>query len=435
MMPAASNPSNSVQLRAPEKAPLEVGLTPQGRAERERRRARMRMLRHGVWAVLLGGAAVLAVASLRPQPVPVDVASVDRGPLSEVVEESGRTRVKDRYVVSASSTGQLSRIWLEPGDAVREGDTLAEIAPSLAPLIDERSRVEAEARLAAALSSAGQARSRLARALTEKEQAERDLARARTLLAAGAISSQTLEDAEFSLRTCDDEVTSGTFAVKVADEEARVARAALTQDRNVRPERHLDVLAPASGRVLRVLRESAGAVQSGTPLLEIGEPAALDVVVDLLTTDAVRVRPGRPATIVGWGGEHELNARVTRIEPSGFTRLSALGVEEERVNVVLALTDPPDAWSLLGDGYHVEARLELWRAEDVVKLPVLAVFRHADGSATFRLEGGRAKLTPISLGHRSSLEVEVLSGLSPGDVVVVHPGDRVKDGVKVAVNQ
>jgi HlyD family secretion protein len=413
---------------------LALGLGSRDRGQRERRRARIRLLRQGVWAALIGGAALLLALSLRPQPVPVDVASVERGPLSVVIEESGKTRVKDRYIVSAMSTGRLSRVWLEPGDVVREGDKLAKISPSLAPLIDERARAEAEARLGAALSSVGQARTRLARAVTAQEQAERDRGRARTLVASGALSAQVLEDAEFTLRMRADEVASSQFAVKVADEEARLARAALVPDRGNGSDRHIDVLAPASGRVLRVLHESAGLVGAGTPLLEVGDPSALEAVVDLLTTDAVQVHPGTPAVIVGWGGESAINARVTRVEPAGVTRLSALGVEEQRVDVILSLTDPPDTWSSLGDGYHIEARLELWRSESVVKVPVLAVFRHGGGSAAFKLDGGTVQLTPITLGHRGALEVEVLSGLAPGDVVVVHPGDRVKDGVKVAVN-
>jgi HlyD family secretion protein len=414
--------------------PLALGAGPAEREKRERRRTRVRQLRHGVWATLLGGAALLTALSLRPEPVPVDVARVERGPLSVVIEESGKTRVKDRYVVSAMSTGRLSRVWLEPGDVVREGDTLAEISPSLAPLIDERARAEAEARLGAASSSVGQARTRLARATTAAEQAERDRGRARTLVASGAVSAQVLEDAEFTLRMRVEEVASSQFAVKVADEEARLARAALAPDRGKGSERHVDVLAPAPGRVLRVLQESAGLVAAGTPLLEVGDPSALEGVVDLLTTDAVQVHPGAPAVIVGWGGTREINARVARVEPAGFTRLSALGVEEQRVDVILSLTDPPDTWSSLGDGYHIEARLQLWQSDSVVKVPVLAVFRHGGGSATFKLEEGTVQLTPITLGHRGALEVEVQSGLAPGDVVVLHPGDRVKDGVKVAVN-
>jgi HlyD family secretion protein len=172
-------------------------------------------------------------------------------------------------------------------------------------------------------------------------------------------------------------------------------------------------------------------VQAGTPLIEVGDPAALEVVVDLLTTDAVHVTPGTPALIVGWGGDHDINARVVRVEPSGFTRLSALGVEEQRVNVILGFTDPPASWSALGDGFHVETRLVLWRGEQVLQVPALAVFRQGGDSAVFEIEGDRAHLVPIRVGHRGEVQVEVLAGLAPGDAVIVHPGDRVKEGVRV----
>jgi HlyD family secretion protein len=411
--------------------PTPLGRPAPEREQRQRRHARARRVRQGLGALLLGAAAVLGALALRPQPIPVDAAEAVVAPLTVSIEESGRTRVKDRYVVSAPSTGRLSRLWLKAGDAVQEGDTLAEISPSPSPLIDQRTRAEAEARLRAARSALGQARARLARAVTAREQAQRELERARKLGAAGALSPRDLELIEFDFRIQGDEVASSEFAVKVASEDVRLASAALQRQDRGDETYHIDVLAPASGRVLRVLQESAGLVQAGTPLIEVGDPAALEIVVDLLTTDAVHVTPGTPALIVGWGGEHDINARVIRIEPSGFTRLSALGVEEQRVNVILGFTDPRPLWSALADGFHVEARLVLWRGEQVLQIPALAAFRQGGGSAVFRIEGDRAELVPVTLGHRADVEVEVLSGLSVGDAVVVHPGDRVKDGVRV----
>jgi HlyD family secretion protein len=417
----------------PEPRSLERSSSPVDRQRRERHRARMKLLRRGLWSLVLAGAGLATALALRPQPVPVDVARAELGPLEVGIEESGHTRVKDRYVVSALVTGQLSRIWLESGDAVTAGDTLAEIAPSLAPLFDERSQAEAEAKVGAAISSVGQARTRWARTVAASELADRELVRARALAASGARTPQELEGAEFAARMQRDEVASAQFAVDVAEEEVRLARAALGGQREPRRDRHVDVLAPASGRVLRVLQQSAGLVQAGTPLVEVGDPAVLEGVVDLLTTDAVQVRPGMPVSIVGWGGELGVDARVKRVEPSGFTRLSALGVEEQRVNVIVVFTEPSQASSALADGYHIEARFVLWQSPSVVKVPLLAVFRHGGGSATFKLEGNVARLTPITLGHRGALDVEVVSGLNAGDVVVIHPGDRVSDGVKVAV--
>ncbi|HTV24894.1 MAG TPA: efflux RND transporter periplasmic adaptor subunit [Polyangiaceae bacterium] len=401
------------------------------REQRQRRRRGARRVRRVVGASTLGGCVVLGAWALRPEPIHVDVAKAAVAPLTVAIEESGRTRVKDRYAVSAPTTGRLSRIWLQPGDTVKEGDTLAEISPSPSPLIDQRTRAEAEARLGAARSAQGQAQVRLARAATERERAERELERSRKLGAAGALSPREVELAQFEARLQAEEVASSEFAVKVAGEEVRLASAALQRQEGGQERYHIDVLAPTSGRVLRVLQESAGLVQAGTPLVEVGDPAALEIVVDLLTTDAVHVTPGTPALIVGWGGDHDLNARVSRIEPSGFTHLSALGVEEQRVNVVLAFTDPASAWSALGDGFHIEARIVLWRGEQVLQVPALAVFRQGGGSAVFGLEGDRARLVPLTLGHRGDAQLEVTAGLEPGDTVIVHPGDRVKDGARV----
>lgn len=423
--------SSPVPLRSAEVGSLGRSASEGLREQRRWQRERSRWVRRGLGVSALLAGVLLAALALRPQPLSVDAAQALIAPLTVSIEESGHTRVKDRYVVSAPSTGRLSRVWLRPGDSVGEGDTLAEISPSPSPLIDSRTRAEAEARLGAARSAQGQAQARLASAVTARERAERELERARKLAATDALSPRELEIAEFEYRLRVDEVASAQFALKVAGEDVRLASAALQQQQAGQERYHVDVLAPASGRVLRVLRESAGLVEAGTPLVEVGDPAALEVVVDLLTTDAVHVTPGTPALIVGWGGNQELEARVTRIEPSAFTRLSALGVEEQRVNVILSFTDPPASWAALGDGFHVEARLVLWRGEQVLQVPTLAVFRRGGGAALFEIDGGRAKLVPVTLGHRGDARVEVVSGLEPGDTVIVHPGDRIEDGIRV----
>jgi HlyD family secretion protein len=404
------------------------------RKKRERRRTLLRNARQALLAVVLLAAAAFAAMALRPRPVPVDLASVSRGPLVVAIEEAGTTRVKDRYVVSAPVTGRVSRLSLEPGDTVREGDALVEIAPALSPLLDERTRAEAEARLGAALSALGQSRAQLSRAKVARELAEQELARARTLAASGSLPRQSLEQAEFAVRMRAEEESSAEFAGKIAAEEVRVARVTLGRDEKTPPrERHVDVVSPVSGRVLRVHQKSAAVVQAGTPLLEVGDARALEVVVDLLTTDAVHIQSGTSVVIQGWGGDRPIAGKVRHIEPSAFTRPSALGVEEQRVNVVITLTDPPERWSALGDGYRVEARLVLWRGENVTKVPLGAIFRHGDGWALFRVEDSVARLTPVRIGHRGETEAEILSGLPGGAAVAVHPGDRVKDGVRVEV--
>lgn len=416
-------------------AVLGAGSDPTRRRARERRRALARAVRRGLLAAAILAAAVATVMALRPRPVPVDVATVAHGPLVVAIEESGVTRVIDRYLVSAPVTGSVSRAALDPGDAVREGDVLGRIVPALSPLLDERARTEAEAQLSVALSALGQAQAMAERAAVAKEQADRELARTKQLAASGSLSPQALEQAEFDARMRGQERSSADFATKVATEQVRAARAALGRE-GERPartssSRYVDVLAPVSGRVLRVQQKSAGVVQAGAPLLEVGDPTALEVVVDLLTTDAVRIVPGTPVAIEGWGGDRPLAGRVRRIEPSAFTRPSALGVDEQRVNVVVALTDPRERWEALADGYRVEARLVLWQADDVTKVPQGAVFRHGDGWAAFRVDSGVAHLVPVTLGHRGETEVEIASGIARGAAVVVHPGDRVKDGVRV----
>jgi HlyD family secretion protein len=380
---------------------------------------------------LLAAATVAVILALRPRPVPVDVAQTTRGLLVVAVEESGKTRVKDRYVVSAPAAGNLSRVMLDAGDVVEAGDTLAEIAPALAPLLDQRTRGEAEARLGAAGSALKQARAQTARALAAQGLAEQQLARVEKLVAGHAIAQQPFEQAQFDARMRAEEHASAVFAEKVAEEEVRLARVTLGRGDRPARDRHIDVLAPVSGRVLRVLQESAGVVSAGTPLVEVGDPVALEIVVDLLTTAAVQVKPGTEVVISGWGGDGPLAGRVRQIEPSGFTKPSALGVDEQRVNVVIALTDPRGRWATLGDGYRVETRLALWRASDVLKAPQGAVFRHGDGWAVFRIDGDRAQLAPVQIGHRGDTEVEILSGLEPGVSVAVHPGDRVKPGARV----
>lgn len=388
-------------------------------------------VRQGLLIALLLLGAAGAVFTLRPRAVPADVAKSTRGPLEVAIEESGVTRIKDHYLVSAPVVGRVSRSTLEPGDMVHEGDTLAEIAPAQSPLLDERTRAEAEGRASAATSALDQARAQIARATVAKEAADHELARLTTLAESAAITRQAVEQAEFDARLRKEELTSALFAAKVATEDARAASATLKRDGDKGASRHVDVLAPCSGRVLRVHQKSAGLVQAGAPLVEVGDPAALEVVVDLLTTDAVNVAAGTPVVLQAWGGDHPIAGRVRLVEPSAFTRPSALGVDEQRVNVIIVVTDPRDRFSALGDGYRIEARLVLWKAADVLRVPQGAVFRHGDAFAVFRMQDGIARLTPVTVGHRGESEVEILQGLEAGATVVVHPGDRIKDGVKL----
>jgi HlyD family secretion protein len=400
------------------------------RQRRERRRKRVRNLKRVLLGALLVAAAVGAALALRPKPVPVDVATASRAALTVAVEEAGVTRVKDRYLVSAPVTGNISRVSLEAGDQVIEGSVLSQIAPLQSPLLDQRSRAQAEAQLGASISALGRARAETARAAAALELSQRDLARTKQLVSTGTIAEQALSQAGFETRMREQEHASSLFAEKVAGEQVRLAKAALGKEAPAR-DSHVEVLAPVAGQILRVHQQSAGVVQIGAPLLEVGDPMSLEVVVDLLTTDAVHVKPGTPVRISGWGGEKTLSAVVRRIEPSAFTRPSPLGVDEQRVNVVVSLSEPHEHWAALGDGYRVEARIELWQGADVLQVPHGAVFRYGEDWAVFVLDGEHARRLPVQLGHRGESSVEIAAGLSEGARLIVHPGDRVKDGIEV----
>ncbi len=388
------------------------------------------------WAAL-GLLAVAIVTTLvlawRPEPVAVDLGTAARGPMVVTVDEDGRTRVKDRYTVSAPLAGTLVRIALRAGDSVRQGQVVAQVVPPATPLLDPRAREESAARVAAAVAARRQAAAAVERARAAHDQARREAERQRTLHAAGATAAQEAEQAETSERMRAEELTSAEFGLRVADSELRLARAALLrlESPTAGAPQRFEVRAPVGGEVLRVIQESEGVVQPGTPLLEIGDPRALEIVVDVLTSDAVDILPGAPVRITRWGGDSALRAHVHRVEPSAFTRISALGVEEQRVNVLIDLDEPRERWAALGDGFRVEAGIEVWRAADALQVPAGAVFRHDAGWAVFRVGEGRAALTPVRIGRRSGTAAQVLGGLDPKDSVVVYPGDNVVDGVRV----
>jgi HlyD family secretion protein len=388
------------------------------------------------WIVATLAAAALALGlakAFAPNPVAVEVAAVTRGPLRVTVDEDGRTRVTDRFVVSAPLAGTLARIELQPGDSVRRGHAVARIVPLASPLLDPRSRAESEARVAAAAAARRQAQASVERANAAAGQAAREAARERSLLGAGATAVRTVEEAELAERMRREELASAEFAVKITEAELKLARAALLRlgAPGAAPGEQLVVSAPVDGRVLRVLQESEGVVQAGEPLVEIGDPAAIEGVVDVLTVDAVRIAPGAPVLVEEWGGDVVLPGHVHRIEPSAFTRVSALGVEEQRVNVIVHLEGPAERWRMLGDGFRIETRIVEWQGDDVLQIPSGAVFRQGEGWGVYTMEDGRARLRRVELGHRSDTAAQVLGGLQPGDTVVLYPGDNVRDGQRI----
>lgn len=393
----------------------------------------MRLLKNKKLIAAVVVVAGIAAAALWPEAVEVSVVTAGRGPMRVTVDEDGETRVRDRFIVTAPVSGRVQRIEIEPGDAVTRAQTvLARITPAQPPLLDPRTRRELEAAVQAATATVGQARAERQRAATALERARSTLRRQQELMKAGAIASDDLEAAETALATAEEAQRAAEFVERRAESELQLARARLSapgQD-----GRTVDVRSPVDGTILKRLRESEGLVAAGEPLLEIGEPGRLEIVADLLSTDAVRVSPGAEVLIEQWGGGQTLHGRVRRVEPSGFTKVSALGVEEQRVNVIVDFTDPAAAVRL-GDGYRVEVRIVLWREDDVLKVPVGALFRQGEGWAVFVVDMGRAHLRPVQLGQRNEDDGQILSGLDAGSTVVLHPPDTLADGARVVVRE
>lgn len=393
---------------------------------------RRRRLRRAALGVLALVGVALVVLALLPSPVEVDVARVTRGDVRVTIDEDGVTRVKDRWVVIAPLAGSLARLELRAGDSVAEGDVIARILPSTSPLLDARARSELDARIAALTAGVRQAEASLARARTAHEAATREAARVRALAGQGAISARDLERAELDVRARAEETTSAEFGVRIARHELAMARSASAPaTRGGDAQETFEVRSPVSGRVLRVLRADDGPVAPGAALLEIGDPAALEVVVDVLTSDAVRITPGDAVRLARWGGPDELEARVRLVEPSGRTRVSALGVEEQRVDVVVDLVAPRSRWTALGDGYRVEASIVVDAARGALHVPELCLFGSGGALAVYVVEEGRARRRAVRVGRRNGLVAEVVSGLREREVVVLHPSERVREGVRV----
>lgn len=391
---------------------------------RSRASTRRRLIVAAVGAVLL----VLVVLALRPAPVPVDVAVVSRGPLEVTLEEDGETRVRNRYVISAPLSGRVLRIRLEPGDRVSAGETvLATFLPNPPGLLDARTRAELQARVSAAEAALNRARAEEQRIDAELAQARRTLTRTERLVEGGALPPEQLEADQLAVSTLEKTLEAARAGVRAAQAELQMARASLMQ-----PQRDaatpIDIRSPIDGVVLRRLRESEAVVPQGEPLLEVGDVTDLEIVADFLSTDAVRIRPGQRVYIVRWGGGEELRGRVRLVEPAGFTKVSALGVEEQRVNVIIDFDDPAAAFAQLGDRYRVEVRVVVWSTDDAVTVPVSSLVREGDGWSVFVVDGDRAVRRTVEIGQRSDTSAQVLSGVEPGERVVVFPSDQLEDG-------
>ena len=391
--------------------------------------------RHLVLGIVGIVAAAAIVWVVLPRPIPVEVAPVTRGRFVATVDEDGKTRVRDRYVVAAPLSGRLTRIRLKAGDQVSAEDVVATIAPSPASFLDPRSRREAEERLGMAEATIERTKAAVERARAQAEQANNELVRTRTLVDRGATTAQALERAELAMRVADRDLRAAEFANHAAGHELAQAKALLAQysDMAGTPPETWNVTAPVSGLVLKVDQESETIVQAGAAILEIGDPLDLEIVVDVLSTDAVAIQPGAEVGIDNWGGQGTLEGRVRRIEPAAFTKISTLGVEEQRVNVLVDVTSPPQRWRGLGDAYQVDTRVTVFAQDDAAVVPSGALFRKGDSWKVFVIVSGRAEMRDVSLLRRSGRTAAISAGLSAGEQVIVYPSDRVTSGARVAV--
>jgi HlyD family secretion protein len=376
---------------------------------------------------------VSAVAwGLWPKPVWIETGVIVRSPLTVRVSEEGKTRVRNRYVVAAPVAGNMRRVPLKPGDAVEAGKTvLTMIEPVAAPLLDPRARVQAEAVVSMREASRKQTAESLAALRAALQLAESNRDRMRNVKTAGTLSEADRDRTEAEALVKAAEVRAAEFSMQVIDYELAQARAVLERPEGNKPNNLIEVKSPVSGRVLYVRQESETIVTPGMPILEVGDPADIEIEAEILSRDAVTIRPGDSVEIEQWGGERPLKGRVRRVEPAAFTKISALGVEEQRVIVLSDLVDPPETAQALGDRYRVEVRVAIWHADDVLVVPSGALFRENNAWKTFIYRNKTASLAAVGAGHSDGRLTEVLSGLNVGDKVLLHPPDVVKDGSNV----
>ena len=380
-----------------------------------------------------------------PQPVLVDLAVVAKGPMEVTVDDDGKTEVRHVYTVSAPIAGSVLRIShpagyegvsRHVGDQVTANETVVAVMQPMTPgFVDVRSREQIQAAVAAADASIKQAESEVRRLEAAVEFYRTELARAQTLARSQSVSAQALDKAKFDAETNEAALASAKAQVEVWQKVSESLAAQLIDPASTAartdPSCCIEIRAPVTGRVLKIIQDSEAVVQPGAPLIEIGDPMDLDIIADLLSSDAVQISRGAPVRIDGWGGP-PINGRVTRVDPAGFLKVSALGIEEQRVRVTVDLVDPPEVWSRLGHDYRVVVHVTTWSADDVLTVPVGALFRKGDDWAVFVVRDGRARVAPIKIGHRNNRAAEVLSGLAAGDEVVLHPSDRVSEATRVA---
>lgn len=384
------------------------------------------------WTLGLGLLALIGYG-LKPRPIEVELASIQPGPLTVHVVEEGKTRIRNRYVVSSPVAGQMHRVTLRAGDPVKAGETIiTSLEPAISPLLDPRAKAQAEARVQGAEAASMQASQSLSMARTAERFALSNWARVQNLNEKGSISITDRENAERDAAMKQQEVRAAEFALKVAEFELQQARAALLQiESPAAAGSVIAVKSPVNGKVLRVNQESAMVVAPGTAIVEVGDPADIEIEAEILSRDAIAIAPKSPVIVEQWGGAEPLRAEVRLVEPAAFTKVSALGVEEQRVIVRSDLIAPPPAAQALGDRYRVEVRIAIWHSDKVLLVPAGALFREGSQWKTFVFRQGRAQTIAVDIGHTDGRMSEVLKGLTIGDQVLLHPPDTVKDGSEV----
>jgi HlyD family secretion protein len=397
------------------------------------------------WALVLALVVAGATWFAWPGAIPVDLATATKGPMEVTVDDEAKTRVRHVYTVSAPVAGKVLRIshpFGEQGISIHVGDqvmaaetVVAVMQPTVPSFLDVRSREELQAMLTAADAAVALAAAEVKRIEAALEFARAELGRAETLAKTNSIPVRLLEKARLDVQTNEAALASAKAQLDVRRSERATVAARLIDPSNTSGETNanccIQLRAPASGVVLRIIQDSEAVVPAGAPLVDIGDPLDLEIAADLLSTDAVRITRGAAVRIDGWGGA-PIQGRVTRVDPAGFLKVSALGIEEQRVRTIIDFADPPEAWSRLGHDYRVIVHVTIWNAEDVLTVPVGALFRQGQEWAVFAVRDGRVRTTLIKIGHRNGRIAEILAGLSQGDRVVLHPSDRIKDGTSVA---
>jgi HlyD family secretion protein len=383
---------------------------------------------------LAAGLVLLALAvawALRPQPVAVELSEVTQGAFEQAITDDGKTRVRDRYVIHAPLAGRVERIGLEAGDVVKQGQPVALLTPTAPAFLDARTARELQERIGAAEAQLARARAETLKVQAQRDQARADLERQTRLSKEGFVSQTAREQAQLALRTAERAVDAARFAQEAAGHDFAQAKAALSRYQSGEPGAKWEVTSPVSGAVLKVSQKSESPVALGAPLLEVADARSLEAVVDVLSQEAVAIRPGMPARLDLGAGVPPLAARVRLVEPAAFTKVSALGVEEQRVNVVLDFAEPLDKVQTIGDAFRVEAQIVTFQQQNAVKAPVAGLFRDGDGLAVFVVEGDTARKRAVKAPRRNATEALVEEGLQPGERVVVYPSDALRDGARV----